>query len=806
MFNSIALDVVIGMVMIYLLYSLLTSILAEMISSWLGIRSRVLRRAIERMLNDGYQVDYAAGYRNRLWRSAGEFFLRENIAFNDSFAGKFYDYPAVKYMSEKPRKWFSPSKASYLTKETFAQTVIHLLRGKGSGNSDMEKIAFCLKFNSLHIQPQTLSYLRNLLTDAGGDVSVFTLSLQNWFEETMQRTTGWYKRKNRLILFAVGFLIAVSFNVDSIKIVCLLSKDNDARGQLVNMGIATAKDTTQFKNFVDQNGDTVHSRAVLDSGFVRVTKDITEANHILGLGWNVPNTKQACKKIEKSDSVMTQETLQRLLFWQRWDSTLKNIADKQRFPDSITFYRFHHDSLRIELAIQGFNSKEKHDSINKGIKDDSSRIFKATYQDTILSRALHDCKDSISKRELELAKIIDRDFVRIDSIVPQNNPILLYGEIPRNAFAQFWYKIGFVLSESFPSKSGFWGFLITALMLSLGAPFWFDLLQKLVALRGAGVKPEEKKNENTDDGKQSIRPTLAPENPPAASVIKQVAPLDAVVQNVKEKISTYSNVISIEPGYVKVKGIKLEAVEIHVLDNGTISKLKKALNSVEIGYPVRYLVNTRPILHMLANGCTVFNQQRSSSIGTLGCFLNREGSAKKYLLSCWHVLNYGNENVLDSNSNVVAKVVDGCLSPLIDIGFAELLSDNGENNQSINVLHPWRPIIPDDAFMETQVHFTGINSINQSAVIYKRTTPPKGWTYPDGAYHEFIDLFTITLYDGDGNPTSPSSPGDSGSVIVDGNGYPLGVIVGGDTCFSYAAKFSNILAKGCIYDSYSIIV
>jgi hypothetical protein len=36
------------------------------------------------------------------------------------------------------------------------------------------------------------------------------------------------------------------------------------------------------------------------------------------------------------------------------------------------------------------------------------------------------------------------------------------------------------------------GWLITALAVSLGAPFWFDTLQKLVSLRGTGPKPEQK--------------------------------------------------------------------------------------------------------------------------------------------------------------------------------------------------------------------------------------------------------------------------------------------------------------------------
>ncbi len=54
MFDSVAFEVVIGLVFIYLLYSLLVTILGEIIANSLGIRARLLRVAIERMLNDGY--------------------------------------------------------------------------------------------------------------------------------------------------------------------------------------------------------------------------------------------------------------------------------------------------------------------------------------------------------------------------------------------------------------------------------------------------------------------------------------------------------------------------------------------------------------------------------------------------------------------------------------------------------------------------------------------------------------------------------------------------------------------------------
>lgn len=57
-----------------------------------------------------------------------------------------------------------------------------------------------------------------------------------------------------------------------------------------------------------------------------------------------------------------------------------------------------------------------------------------------------------------------------------------------------WHYIDF-------DEMGFWdwvykiiGWFTTAMAISLGAPFWFDLLRRLVSLRGSGNKPEEKED------------------------------------------------------------------------------------------------------------------------------------------------------------------------------------------------------------------------------------------------------------------------------------------------------------------------
>ena len=52
MLDSVVLDIVIGLVFIYLLYSLLATIIQEIIASYFGFRAKILERAVFRMLED----------------------------------------------------------------------------------------------------------------------------------------------------------------------------------------------------------------------------------------------------------------------------------------------------------------------------------------------------------------------------------------------------------------------------------------------------------------------------------------------------------------------------------------------------------------------------------------------------------------------------------------------------------------------------------------------------------------------------------------------------------------------------------
>ncbi len=126
MLSNVAIDVCLGIVFIVLLYSLLASLVQEIVARWLGLSARLLQKAIRRMLEDGnsrfdatfinFFIDFIRGF--------VDYFrpLRGN-----SITRQFFEYPLIKYLAES--NW--NSKPSYISARNFSQTLIELLRGEG---------------------------------------------------------------------------------------------------------------------------------------------------------------------------------------------------------------------------------------------------------------------------------------------------------------------------------------------------------------------------------------------------------------------------------------------------------------------------------------------------------------------------------------------------------------------------------------------------------------------------------------------------------------------------------------------------
>ena len=434
MIDNVALDVVIGLVFIYLLYSLFATVLMEIFSSSFGLRARNLSYALRRMLMDekgdvNEKSDAPPGVPNqpqikpkrpihlRIWSFVKAIFL-ETIAsivqvsgrtVNMKNAGlyeKFFNQPSIRTLSSGGLN----NKPSYLSAENFTKALMDSLKE----NTPDAGLLASVEEGIAHLPEgsETKRYLQSLLNDSNYDLVKFKILLEDWYNDTMDRATGWFKRSVRVILIIIGFGIAIGFNVDSLAIIKKLSIDKNAREQLVSMAtdyaenkkalVESIRTGTPYDSTVaakiNQQMDSLQV-AVRDSLY----SDMREAQTLLSLDWNVP-------------------------------TMLKYDSLPSELPKDYT-----------EMKLTFVNGK----LWKKRLVNERGNV-------TVAYSQVHRSVD----QKILLGVLSDSD---------------KSGWVTVNTLR---YKINYVFSARHLG-----GYLLTVLALSLGAPFWFDILNKLVKLR-----------------------------------------------------------------------------------------------------------------------------------------------------------------------------------------------------------------------------------------------------------------------------------------------------------------------------------
>ncbi|SHG44876.1 hypothetical protein SAMN04488109_0321 [Chryseolinea serpens] len=268
MTGSVALDIVISLVFIYLLYSLLATILQEILAAQIiRLRAGMLKKALTRMLDD----------------DTGTALLSK----------QFFKAPLIKYLQEQADKF-----PSYLSSKNFSEVVIDILRGESPkpGEDFRSKINstlngdIALKGESLDdtkklSDGETFQYLRSLWATSQGDIEKFKLGLEQWFDDTMERLSGWYKKKTQILLMAVGLLLAVIFNVDTIVIVSKLSSNPTLTAQVVQQAANFLKAHPDLKRELEEQQNEIDKLIKTDSTKLKekasLEKAATDANKAL---------------------------------------------------------------------------------------------------------------------------------------------------------------------------------------------------------------------------------------------------------------------------------------------------------------------------------------------------------------------------------------------------------------------------------------------------------------------------------------------------------------------------------------------
>jgi hypothetical protein len=226
---TIALDVAIGVVFLYLLLALIVTTVQELIASFFRLRAKHLYDAIAGMLEGTAGPETAAPPLRQLFEHP----LIRNLA-NEALRLDAQGRPSLRGIGLP----------SYIPSQTFALALIDVLRGKQDATTALGASQVLAEaastIEALPKGSQARKALALLLNDAkalGGNVDeqakLVSRRIESWFNDRMARASGWYKRKAQVWSLAIALGVTLAANADTIHVVNRLWSDAALRAAVV---------------------------------------------------------------------------------------------------------------------------------------------------------------------------------------------------------------------------------------------------------------------------------------------------------------------------------------------------------------------------------------------------------------------------------------------------------------------------------------------------------------------------------------------------------------------------------------------
>lgn len=407
MFNSIVLDVGIGLIFVYLLLALICTSTVEAISARFKLRAKNLEKGILQLLGS-----------------------------SPDLARKFFNDPLIKAIAPPTKKAKNGRAAdasigapSYIPADLFARVFLKLASPSDSADAGLKSAA-----TSSSSPRAILDSLRGsaprLLDAADADLKL----VADWYNNSMDRISGWYKRNIQRITLVAGFIIVVIANADTIDIAKTLWTNPTLRTNITEAAKVRAAmprpNTTEYT----EPEDPAPTPPISNSpGAENASNpaDLTEQERVLLgelLGWD--------RELRKLSELVT----------------IANHGGQLKNASCI-------ESLHLLESASPWNAQQSSEP------DYTAALKETTTPNTVCASLVSDIRKA------------------------RTQPGLQWSQLCCPSALALWLK--WLLAEHFL------GWLLTAIAVSLGAPFWFDLLNKVINIRSSGKIPGQTKESVT---------------------------------------------------------------------------------------------------------------------------------------------------------------------------------------------------------------------------------------------------------------------------------------------------------------------
>jgi hypothetical protein len=188
MFNSTVLDVAIGLIFTFFAISLTVSAIVEAIASIIKWRSRTLLQGIKDLLNDENL-------------SALGLNIYNHALVNPRDRGNATNEEQLKNLP------------AYINPNQFADALIDIMGLAKAAPGQMKAL-----IDGKISDPQLRTLLYGMVDRSTGEIDKIRDQIASWFDNSMDRISGIYKRKTQACSFAIALLLSAGLNVSAINI------------------------------------------------------------------------------------------------------------------------------------------------------------------------------------------------------------------------------------------------------------------------------------------------------------------------------------------------------------------------------------------------------------------------------------------------------------------------------------------------------------------------------------------------------------------------------------------------------------
>jgi len=485
-------DVIIGLVLVIALASLVVTILSELHASVLGSRGSTLKQQLNSIGGD-----------------------------NSAFSEALLQSPLLKSISQYKDDKSRQRAPSYLSGEMFVAALLDRMDGL-TGNERAASPAALI--SQLRSAPPVefsgiVANLQALSKGVEQDWPAFEGRLVAWYDEVGKRATGWFVRQNQVRLLAYGFLVAAALNINPVAISDKLWNDAGLRQNMVAQAELAVNAYKSDPNVVPRDA-------------APTAKELAE-KEMLATDWALLELRaqlEAWYRQKESKHVAPDDPLIKLII-----DTQKSLTEARTYLErdrkagigdpppqaradlnvlvmSLPDFEkigFQPEAAGRELAsrVQRFTTALVNERAKRLGKTDASNTLALLLEercedlksDPAQQALCNRLRDAGAFKQVNLPIGWSYDnwphLAAFDCDLETNGRDSRPAKCPKN--------LSGMLSDSGTLKNlpvALGGWLMTALAVSLGAPFWFDLLGKLVKVRGSGAKPEAGTESNKAGG------------------------------------------------------------------------------------------------------------------------------------------------------------------------------------------------------------------------------------------------------------------------------------------------------------------